>query len=170
MNFLEDFKTRVLPTKDKLFRFALRMLGNVEEAEDVVQEVFIKVWNKRKEMHTYQNMEAWCMKLTKNASLDKLKSRAYKVQKEKVDTTIVAKTFTPEKETEIKDTFQHIQRLMESLPEKQKLVMQLRDVEGYSYNEIADILEIPMSQVKVYLHRARTAMRAKLLQNKNYGF
>src|ERR1044071_480273 len=71
---LEAFQNRVLPTKNKLFRFALRFLGNEEEAKDVVQEVLIKVWNGRDQMNEVQNWEAWCMRITKNLSLDRIRS------------------------------------------------------------------------------------------------
>ena len=65
---LEAFQTRVLPAKNKLFRFAFRLLGSSEEAKDVVQEVLIKVWNGREQMAEVQNLEAWCMRITKNLS------------------------------------------------------------------------------------------------------
>src|SRR6187399_1421855 len=74
MNF-ELFETRVLPTKNKLFRFAFRLLGSSEEAKDVVQDVFIKLWNGRDRLAEVQNMEAWCMRITKNLSLDRIRSR-----------------------------------------------------------------------------------------------
>ena len=72
---LEAFEKRVLPAKNKLFRFALRFLGNEEEAKDIVQEVFIKVWNGRDQMDKVQNWEAWCMRITKNLSLNILKKK-----------------------------------------------------------------------------------------------
>ena len=75
---LEAFQNRVLPAKNKLFRFANRMLASEEEAKDVVQEVLIKVWNGREQMDQVQNWEAWCMRLTKNLSLDYLRSRQRK--------------------------------------------------------------------------------------------
>src|SRR5882757_10727675 len=74
MNF-EMFESRVLPVKNKLFRFAFRLLGSSEEAKDVVQEVFIKIWNGRDQMEQIQNMEAWCMRITKNLSLDRLRQQ-----------------------------------------------------------------------------------------------
>lgn len=70
----EVFQNRVLPVKNKLFRFALRMLGNDDEAQDVVQEVFIRVWNGRKQLTEIENIEAWCMRIAKNLSLDRLRS------------------------------------------------------------------------------------------------
>ena len=72
---IEVFETRVLPTKNKLFRFAFRLLGSSEEAKDVVQEVMMKVWNGREQMGAIDNMEAWCMRITKNLSLDRLRSK-----------------------------------------------------------------------------------------------
>src|SRR6478752_4553503 len=72
---LETFQTRVFPVKNKLFRFAFRMLGSSEEAKDVVQEVFIKIWNGRDQLEGIQNMEAWCMRITKNLSLDRLRQQ-----------------------------------------------------------------------------------------------
>ncbi|MFN7328902.1 MAG: RNA polymerase sigma factor, partial [Bacteroidota bacterium] len=75
----EMFETRVLPTKNKLFRFALGLLGSREDAQDVVQEVLVKVWNGREQMGAIENMEAWCMRITKNLSLDRLRSKQRKV-------------------------------------------------------------------------------------------
>src|SRR6187549_2289084 len=71
---LEAFQNRILPVKNKLFRFALKFLGNEEEAKDIVQEVFIRVWNGREQMNEVQNWEAWCMRITKNLSLDRIRS------------------------------------------------------------------------------------------------
>lgn len=168
---LEAFKTRVLPAKDKLYRFALKMLGDADEARDVVQEVFIKVWNKREEMHELENMEAWCMRVTRNLSLDKLKSKKRKLT-DSLDQTMeisMGDAFTPYKDAEMSDAMKKVGQYIAALPEKQKQIIQLRDVEGYSYNEICDILEIDLNQVKVNLFRARQAVRNNLLNANAYG-
>lgn len=168
---LEAFKTRVLPTKDKLYRFAYKMLGDSEEAQDIVQEVFVKVWNKRDEMDKLENMEAWCMRVTRNMSLDKLKSKKRKLT-DSLDQTMevsMGDKVTPYRSTEMNDMMQNIGRYIASLPEKQKQVIQLRDVEGYSYKEIGDILEIDINQVKVNLFRARKSVRDNLLNANAYG-
>ena len=68
---IKEFKTEILPFKNKLYRFALRIVGNVAEAEDVVQEVFIKLWNQRESLHQYSNLEAWCIRMTKIYPLTK---------------------------------------------------------------------------------------------------
>ncbi len=168
MNY-DDFETRVLPTKNKLYRFAFKLLGSSEEAKDVVQETMIRVWNGR-DTAEVQNMEAWCMRIAKNLSLDKLRSSQRKLTNtlhENFDQ--VHDSLSPFEKTELTESMKRINELMTTLPEKQRQVMHLRDVEGYSYNEICDILELDMSQVKVNLFRARNAVREKLTKLNAYG-
>jgi len=167
---LEAFENRVLPAKNKLFRFAFRMLGSSEEAKDVVQEVMIKVWNGREQMAEVQNMEAWCMRITKNLSLDKLRSR----QRRATDSMeegfeVRQEALSPHENTELNESMLRINQLIAALPEKQRQVIHLRDIEGYSYNEICEMLELDMSQVKVSLFRARNAVREKLVKMNAYG-
>jgi len=167
---LEAFQTRVLPSKNKLYRFALRMLGNNDEAQDVVQEVLIRVWNGRAQMDEIQNMEAWCMRITKNLSLDRLRSMQRRATQSLETSYDVQHTdSTPDVKTELRESMQHVSQLIAALPEKQRQVIHLRDVEGYSYNEICEILELDMNQVKVNLFRARNAVREKLLKISAYG-
>ena len=168
---LEAFKTKVLPVKDKLYRFALKLVKSEPEAQDIVQEVLIKVWEKRNELDEVENMEAWCMRVTRNLSLDKLKSKhASKTSGMEEDFEISqGEKVTPYRSTEMKDIMENIGNLISSLPDKQKQVIQLRDVEGFSYKEIGDIMEIDMNQVKVNLFRARKAVRENLLNINAYG-
>jgi RNA polymerase sigma-70 factor (ECF subfamily) len=167
---LEAFQNRVLPSKNKLFRFALKFLGNEEEAKDVVQEVFIRVWNGREQMDEVQNWEAWCMRITRNLSLDRIRSITRK-QTQPIEGSfdVHNKGLTPFESTEIDESMRQITQLISLLPEKQRQVIHLRDVEGYSYNEICEILELDMSQVKVNLFRARNAVREKLMKINAYG-
>lgn len=167
---LEAFQTRVLPAKNKLYRFAFRLLGSSEEAKDVVQEVLIKVWNGREQMAEVQNMEAWCMRITKNLSLDRLRSN----QRKPTDSIegsfdLSQESLSPHESTELNESMQRINQLISALPEKQRQVIHLRDIEGYSYQEICEMLELDMSQVKVSLFRARNAVREKLLKINAYG-
>lgn len=168
---LEAFKKQILPTKDKLYRFALSIVKDDDEAKDVVQEVLIKAWNKQSEIDQLNNAEAWCMRLTRNLSLDKLKSKHVKYRSD-LDEVAEAKqkhSITPLFATEVKDTMNKIGRFIANLPEKQRQVVQLRDVEGYSYNDISDILEIDLNQVKVNLFRARKSLRESLIKINEYG-
>lgn len=167
---LEAFQNMVFPVKNKLYRFAFRLLGNNEEAKDVVQEVMIKVWSGRDQLDQVQNLEAWCMRITKNLSLDRLRQQ----QRRPTDSLekgmhLSHHSLTPAESTELGERMKRIAELMAELPDKQRQVMHLRDIEGYSYNEICEILEIDMSQVKVNLFRARNAVREKLLKMDAYG-
>lgn len=167
---IEAFQNRVLPVKNKLYRFALRFLNNEEEAKDVVQEVFIRVWNGREQMNQVQNWEAWCMRITRNLSLDRIRSMTRKHTQPIEETFDVSHDgLTPEQTTEADESMQHISELIAGLPEKQRQVMHLRDIEGYSYNEICEIMEIDLNQVKVNLFRARNAVREKLTKINAYG-
>jgi len=167
---LEAFQNRILPTKNKLFRFALKFLGNEEEAKDVVQEVFIRIWNGRDQMNEVQNWEAWCMRITKNLSLDRIRSLTRK-QTQPIENVFHVKqdSLSPLETTELKESMVRIDQIIAGLPEKQRQIIHLRDVEGYSYNEICDILELDMNQVKVNLFRARNAVREKLTRINAYG-
>ncbi len=166
---LKDFTKRILPIKDKLYRFSLRIVGNVAEAEDVVQEVLIKIWSKHQEMAQYQNVEAWCMKLTKNLSIDKLRSKHNRVGMLPESYELTSKASTPEELLQAKDTVAQIRTLIAELPEKQQMIIQLRDIEEMSYQEIAVALEISMDQVKTNLFRARKKIRAQLINTESYG-
>ncbi len=166
---IEAFKSRVLPAKDKLYRFALRLLKDEEEAKDIVQEAMIRVWNKRAEMHTYLNMEAWCMRVVRNLSLDRLKSKQFNNSRLDVTYNLSAPAISPEERTEIDDTMENIHHFIAKLPEKQRQIIQLRDIEGFSYKEIGAILNLDANNVKVNLFRARKAVRENLLKINAYG-
>ena len=158
------FQTNILPIRHKLYRFALRITVHTQEAEDVVQEVLEKIW-KTPETQTEQvkNWEAWCMTLTRNRSLDKSRS-----QNQRRTAPINAlqdfqtQTLNPAQHTESGDTVAFVKRLMQQLPEKQRLVMHLRDVEELTYEEIAETLNLSLDQVKINLHRARKTIRETL--------
>lgn len=169
MMTLTDFSNRILPIRDKLYRFALRITGNVPEAEDVVQEVFIKAWNNSENLIHIQNPEAWCMTMTKNLSIDKMRSKHRKMQGLDGIPEMQAPSGNPLQQTELNDTLSRVHKIISSLPEKQQMIIQLRDIEGLPYDEIAQILSIPLEQVKVYLHRARTTIKQQLLNAELYG-
>ena len=167
---LKEFTSKVIPIKDQLYRFSLRIVGNVAEAEDVVQEVLIKLWSKQSELAKYNNLEAWCMKMTKNLSIDKLRSKHRRVSAFQEGFDLADSHVDPHRQTEINDSMNHIQKLMQDLPEKQRMVMELRDIEGLNYKEIAELLDISLNQVKVNLFRARQTMRTKLINQQSYGY
>lgn len=157
-----DIVNLVTPFKDKLFRLALRIMGNVHEAEDIIQEVLVKVWKKREQFVELDNKEAWCMTVTRNLCIDKIRARKMRTSDITEHYDIKDRTMTPSQETVSNDRMDQILALINALPEKQRTVVQLRDIEGYSYKEISEITELKLDQVKVYLHRARITLRAQI--------
>ncbi len=167
----EEFTRSVLVHKNKMYRFALSFMKNEHEAKDVVQDVMMKLWETRAELEDKLNLEAWCLSLTRNKSLDKIKrvGRKMKSNLDDVGMKLVSANSSPETYTIEKDTMQKVSDAVMSLPEKQKAVFQLRDVEGFSYLEICDTLNMDMTQVKVYIFRARKAIRERLEKMNSYG-
>jgi len=166
---IKQFTSEILPYKNKLYRFAYRIVGNGAEAEDVVQEVMIKLWKQREKLHEYNNIEAWCIRMTKNLSIDKTRSKHYRVGIIPEGFDISSDHNNPHEVTETQDTMQRIKNIMNNLPTKQREVMHMRDIEGLSYKEIEAQLEIPMNQVKVYLFRARKFIKSQLINSDSYG-
>lgn len=164
------FKEEVLPLKNKLYRFALTFVKDEELAKDVVQECLIKVWEKRSEMVFVQNLEAWCMQITRNKALDKLRSKhVKKTEQFEVQLDTRKERDTPYAVTERSQLMVRIQELIDALPQRQREVMQLRDIEGYSYKEIAENLDIDINLVKTNLFRARRKIKESLIKVEAYG-
>jgi RNA polymerase sigma-70 factor (ECF subfamily) len=145
--------------KDKLFRLALRLLQDVQEAEDAVQDVMMRVWSKRGEWGEWQSVEAYCMTSTRNHCLDRIRKRKLTVVGEDGARELGSRDRDPHEAMSGKETYNRIRRCMETLPHNQQLVIQLREIEGFSYQEIAGVLDMTMEQVKINLFRARTAIK-----------
>lgn len=156
----------VMPFKDKLFRYAYQILGSRMAAEDVVQEVLIKVWKKREEIDHIDNKEAWCMTVTRNLAIDKLRRKKHYHDPVENHISIADRSQTPDERLQSSDVMSKIKSAINTLPPDQQQVIHLRDVEGYRYKEIAEITNLTVEQVKVYLHRARITLRKKLVNLK----
>ena len=163
-----DFLKVVLPFKDKVFRLSKRLLVSIEEAEDATQELFFKLWRNKEKLADYKNVEAFAMTMTKNYCYDRLKSKqasnltlVHSNYKEK-DTSL-------DKKLEYRDSVSQVHKLIENLPEQQKLIIQLRDVEQYDFDEICKMLDMKQTAVRVSLSRARKTIREELIKKHNYG-
>ena len=164
---LETFNTQVLPLKDKLYRFSLRIVKDNQEAEDVVQDIMIKVWNKREDWSSWSSMEAMCMTMTRNLSIDRTRNKHRKVGQMPDHYDAPDQAQNPAQKAVSSDLMGHIQSIIDRLPEKQKSVIQLREIEGYTYKEIAELLNVPLSQVKINVHRARLFLKKELLKSRD---
>lgn len=164
------FRHDILPLKDMLFRVALRIVQVREDAEDIVQETLLKVWNRRNSWADIEQIDAWCVTICRNLALDALRKRGFRQAAEMADTQQQADSSpTPLEETHHNDRVERVRQLIDTLPEKQRTCLQLRDVEGKSYKDIADILGITQEQVKVNIFRGRQAVRNKYQKIDEYG-
>jgi len=164
----KEFLNIVMPFKDKVFRLAKRLLVSREEAEDATQEIILKLWKNQEKMSDYKNIEAFSMTMTKNFCLDKLKSKQAQNLKI-VHSNYEDHNVSLQKEVEVNDSLDWVSKIMADLPEQQKMVVQLRDIEQYDYNEIAKMLDMNETAVRVALSRARKTIREKLTNTHNYG-
>lgn len=150
--------------KDKLFRFAFRLLQNVQEAEDAVQDVMAGIWAKRDQWGEWKSIEAYCMTATRNNCLDRMrKRRILPVQEERAG-QVSSPDRDPYQKMMDKQMVQRIRKCMDALPENQQQVVRLREMEGFSYNEIAEVLDMTLDQVKVNLFRGRNAIKKLITQ------
>ena len=164
----KEFLNIVTPFKDKVFRLAKRLLVSTEEAEDATQEVLIKLWNNKKKIQEYKNIEAFSMTMTKNFCFDKLKSKQAQNLKI-VHSNYQDHNVALQKQVELNDSIDWVDRIMKDLPEQQKLVIQLRDIEQYEFKEIAKMLDMNETAIRVTLSRARKTIREQLTKTYNYG-
>ncbi len=163
-----EFLNVVMPFKDKLYRLAKRLLVSSEEAEDATQEILMKLWSKKNKMEGYKSVEAFAMTMTKNFCLDRLKSKQANNLK-LVHSNYSDDNSSLQRQVEARDSIDWVQRIMEELPEQQKLVVQLRDVEQYEYEEIEALLDMKPTAIRVALSRARKTIREKLTEKHSYG-
>ncbi len=159
-----DFKTSILPVSKKLLRFATHFLKDEELARDVVQDVFLKLWQKREILNEVENIEAFAMQMTRNRCLDVIRSNKEVPIDEETGRRLNAKTVDVHSKVELSETAQQIGKLIGRLPDLQRNVMQLRDIEQMSYDEIAEITGLQVNAIRVNLSRARKKVRDEFLK------
>lgn len=166
---VERFKRLFLPLHPKLYRIAYSLVEDKSDSEDILQDAYCKLWNKREELEEIQNPEAFCVTLVKNLCLDFLRSPKANRDKETLEVVVIATDSSPEKEMEDKDDICHIQELINQLPENQKQVIRLRGIEDCSFEEIEQITGLSASNIRTLLSRARKFIREKLEKSACYG-
>jgi len=163
-----DFVKLVMPFKDKVYRLAKRLLISSEEAEDATQEILIKLWKNKLKIAEYRNTEAFAMTMTKNFCFDRLKSKQAQNLKI-VHSNYQDHNVSLQKEVENRDSVNWVSKIIEELPEQQKVILQLRDIEEYEYDEIAKVVNMNPTAIRVALSRARKTIREKLTNTHQYG-
>jgi len=163
-----DFVQLINPFKDKVFRLAKRLLVSTEEAEDATQEVLVKLWTRNKSLSDLNSIEAMAMTMTRNYCLDQLKS------KRAGNLSIVHENYRDgqsglQQKVEDCDQLLWVEKIINALPEQQRLIIQMREIEGYEFEKIATVLGMQETAVRVTLSRARKVIRSQMMQIENYG-
>jgi len=166
---VRDFKTDVLPISNKLLRFAFQILQDEEEAKDVLQDIFLKLWQKRDELAKVENLEAFAMRMTRNRCLDMIRA------KRTVSLEQIRKINLPDEECSETDSLEYadsaglVKQIISGLPDLQRTIIQLRDIEQLEFDEIAEATGMNMSAIRANLSRARKKVRDEILKIQNYG-
>lgn len=158
-----NFNRLMEELRPKMYRFALSYTGRVDDAEDAVQDVALKLWEKRSELAAVRSMEAYAMTAVRNHCLDSLRSAHN--SSELMEAQNIVHEQTPHKALELTDMVAYVKRLIKRLPEQQQAVIRLRDIEGYALDEIAIILCMNEGAVRANLSRARQKIREELLKH-----
>jgi len=164
-----DFKTDVLPISNKLLRFANQILQDEEEAKDVLQDVFLKLWQKREELQKVENLEAFAFRMTRNRCLDMIRSRRT------ISIESMKKVRFPEEESsdtdylDLTNSVDQVKRIIAELPDLQRTIIHLRDIDQLEFEEIAEATQLNVNAIRVNLSRARKKVRDEILKIQNYG-
>lgn len=152
------YKNTVIELRPALLLVAKRITQNSEDAEDVVQEVCLKLWHRCRTSGEPDNMEAYCMTMTKNISIDKIRARRPGEPIEELQYA-EAVTHLPDELLEIKEEHALIHRIIAMLPPMQGKILRLKEIEGYETNEIAEMTGSSNEAVRNNLSRARKQLR-----------
>jgi RNA polymerase sigma-70 factor (family 1) len=160
------FKEKVLPLSRRLYRYAERLLGNAHDAEDVVQDIWMKLWERKDKLEVVESMEAFAYRITRNHCLDRIKRKRPQYYDDREETAYRFEEADgspgPDQSLELKDAMEKVNHMMAKLPEQQQTLLQLRDIEGLEYEEIAGITGLEINAIRVNISRARKKLRETL--------
>ncbi|QTE21428.1 RNA polymerase sigma factor [Polaribacter cellanae] len=165
----KDFETKILSLSDKVYRMAYRMLQNNESAEDAVQEIMIKLWDRRNKIANHPNIPGFVFLTARNYCLDLLKKKKSNFNSSEYQLKIL-ESDTNQHQIEWKELTENIKNILKELPEKQAEVMLMRDLDGFEFKEIAIITNQKIEHVRVLLSRARKQVGVELTKIYNYEY
>lgn len=164
----EEFKSAIIPLTGKLYRIALRLLGDSSDAKDAVQDVFAKAWNLRERLAEVNNTDAFVTTMMKNHCLDKIRTNHSSTISALGDKQNFAFSDSVEERFIQEDTGKMIKSIIHKLPEQQREIIVMRDIEGLEFEEIQKVTQTNLNHIRVNLSRARSAVRAEMIKIFNY--
>jgi len=165
----EQFLDQLQGIRDRVFRVTKRMLISKEEAEDATQEVILKLWNMEEDKRkSFNNLEAYSITMAKNYCLDRIKSKQAQVLSLN-DQFQAQATHSLQKQIEVSNEMEWVVKLIDQLPERERMILQLREIEQYDFDQIASLMEIPEGTVRVYSSRIRKKIKKQFIEIQSYG-
>lgn len=165
MAHFRQFEHQVREHKHQIYGFACSLLKDEVTAQDVTQDVFVKLWENRDEIE-YERALPWLMRVTRNACIDQLRRQQTRNQTMTVDTESLSRAKSgqplPDTHAEASDFQDHLNEALDRIDEPYRSVVTLRELQDLKYQEIAEVLDMPLNTVKVYIHRGRKKLKDRL--------
>ena len=159
-----QFKKEVLPLRERLILYAERMLENKSDVEDIIQEVFLKLWQMRYELNNYNSVDALSLTITKHLCLNRLKVN----QRDREDLNglvLIDKNLSPDEQLEQRESVTQAMRIIDRLPGLQQAVLRMKHIEGLEIDEIATLTGSAPEAVRMNLSRARKKVKEIFFKN-----
>jgi RNA polymerase sigma factor (sigma-70 family) len=165
----KQFLDQIQGIRDRVFRVAKRILISKEEAEDATQEVILKLWNmEESKRKSFNNLEAYTITMAKNHCLDRIKSKQAQVLS--LNEQFQSQPSPSlQKQIEVSNEMEWVVKLIDQLPERERMILQLREIEQYEFDQIASLMEIPEGTVRVYLSRIRKKIKKQFIEIQSHG-
>ena len=165
----KQFLDQIQGIRDGVFRVAKRILISKEEAEDATQEVILKLWNmEESKRKSFNNLEAYTITMAKNHCLDRIKSKQAQVLS--LNEQFQSQPSPSlQKQIEVSNEMEWVVKLIDQLPERERMILQLREIEQYEFDQIASLMEIPEGTVRVYLSRIRKKIKKQFIEIQSHG-
>ena len=161
---IEAYKKIIVPLRPQLLSIAHRITNNVADAEDVVQEVCLRIWHRREEFSKLSNVAAFSTTMTKNLSIDRIRNKQYNSHETLLDNHIADEPL-PDKVMEVQDSNEAVRNIIKKLPPLQQKIFELKDLHGYETHEIAASMNMTSEAVRNNLSRARKRLRDLYLES-----
>jgi RNA polymerase sigma-70 factor (ECF subfamily) len=166
---LEKFENIIQEIQNPMYRTAFIFTRDEASAKDIVQEAVIKIWKNMSKLDEIDNIKAWALRITKNICIDHKRREKMSILGIESAFSVEANVLSPERRTIVQDQLTVVHRALDTLSEKQKEAMILREIEGYTYQEIADIMDENINQIKILIHRGRTRLKSFIEKENNHG-
>lgn len=157
----EEFKNKVIPYSVKLFPMLFRILKNEEETRDALQDLMLKLWNKKADLEQCNNLSAYIITAAKNHCFDLLKKNRPNLMNEETEKQLL-RIEALETDPEKTERLEHVHRVIGQMPEKYRTVIQLRDIDGFTFDEIKEMTGFEIPNIRVILSRARLKVKEEV--------